>query len=952
MKYKTIVFNIGEENKPVYEDLAKLNVLEKKLINIMQRLFLCFFILCFPTCAFPTNDNMGLRNYANNIRAFNLNFQQEKVYVHMDNRSYYIGDTIWFKAYVMNASTLHPTQTSGVLYVELLNDFGAEIARKKLQIKNGMCHGDFVLKDEYRTGYYEIRAYTRNMLNFGESNSLLLGYGRPWTYVEPAGAIWSSTEDENTFTVSPPIVSTVSRPIEYDDEDTLNTRRRQGYRRVVRADKKQFTFNRINECVFSRVFPVYIRPKITGVYEQVMEEYPHHPRLAKPKEDNSKLRPEKLLITFYPEGGMLIDEVESVIAFEAEDQWHRKQNVTGHIEDLNGNIITEFSSTTRGRGTFTLCPSRKEPYIVYVNYKDKVYKRLLPYIERNGYGITLTPPIDAEADVPIVVKASPYNDTELIGWTLQCRGTLIANDTISIAPGSQEMIHIPSSLLNGGVNQFTLYNTRGEVLADRLFWVTPRNNMAKATIANIPDSVSPYEKVSLNIKIGEKRKKSQESYLSLAVTDASNRANSYDTRNIWSELLLSSELKGFIEDVDSYFQHDSKQEMADDIDLLMLVQGWRWRRYEWHTMAGSEPYTQQYAPEKGLGIDGYIIGETYEPHAQTHMTNAYSRIFGLAVEFSLGENGMLLNNTVLCDSAANYSVEIDKSFYGKVPLTIRLTDVSGTTENRLWNSQIVINRSFAPQPQRYSYYETSTSILPIGTDTSRISLPDKTANQSELKDGIYSDRPEMVIDYEQEWNWIIDRGIPCQNYILNDDTTTMHRHYYLNFPYLSYSLTRMQNVMDACVKADSVFAKYRGAYHVPYVMPKRVKVYSNLLARALDYNDAAPTSLPANYLIVEHCDSVENPEHPPYLPNNGVRQTYFEGYSSAHEFYSPDYSQIPLPENGDYRRTLYWNPELKTDHRGRASVSFYNNARTKHLHIRAEGFTRNGEFIVYDSERL
>jgi hypothetical protein len=49
----------------------------------------------------------------------------------MDNRSYYVGDTIWFKAYVMEATTLHPTQLSGVLYVELLNEYGAKVDYKK-----------------------------------------------------------------------------------------------------------------------------------------------------------------------------------------------------------------------------------------------------------------------------------------------------------------------------------------------------------------------------------------------------------------------------------------------------------------------------------------------------------------------------------------------------------------------------------------------------------------------------------------------------------------------------------------------------------------------------------------------------------------------------------------------------------------------------------------------------
>ena len=108
-----------------------------------------------------------LKDYATNIINFNREYPQEKVYLHMDNRSYYIGDTIWFKAYVMNALSLRPTHTSGVLYVELLNENGVEMEHKKLRVEDGMCHGEFLLKSSYRTGYYEIRAYTRNMLNFG-----------------------------------------------------------------------------------------------------------------------------------------------------------------------------------------------------------------------------------------------------------------------------------------------------------------------------------------------------------------------------------------------------------------------------------------------------------------------------------------------------------------------------------------------------------------------------------------------------------------------------------------------------------------------------------------------------------------------------------------------------------------------------------------------------------------
>ena len=132
---------------------------------------LSIFILFVVALSFTRAQsiNSSFVDILQNIKSFSSRYPQEKVYLHMDNRCYYIGDTIWFKAYVMNASTLHPTQTSGVLYVELLNESGIEMEHLKLRLVNGMCYGNFTLKGKYRTGYYEIRAYTRNMLNWGDT---------------------------------------------------------------------------------------------------------------------------------------------------------------------------------------------------------------------------------------------------------------------------------------------------------------------------------------------------------------------------------------------------------------------------------------------------------------------------------------------------------------------------------------------------------------------------------------------------------------------------------------------------------------------------------------------------------------------------------------------------------------------------------------------------------------
>lgn len=95
-------------------------------------------------------------------------YPREKVYVHFDNSAYLMGDTIWYKAYVVSASSLRPTALSRVLYVQLVNADGMQVEKQILKLDSmGTASGAFSLKLPVREGYYEVRAYTREMLNWG-----------------------------------------------------------------------------------------------------------------------------------------------------------------------------------------------------------------------------------------------------------------------------------------------------------------------------------------------------------------------------------------------------------------------------------------------------------------------------------------------------------------------------------------------------------------------------------------------------------------------------------------------------------------------------------------------------------------------------------------------------------------------------------------------------------------
>lgn len=125
-----------------------------------------FSVLSLPAAAGDSGDMERLKRFFTHVAAYHNTYPQEKVYLHLDNNGYFPGDKIWFKAYVLGAASLLPTDLSKVLYVELLTPDGDVLERQTLPVLNGRTYGALTLSNLFRTGFYEVRAYTRAMLNW------------------------------------------------------------------------------------------------------------------------------------------------------------------------------------------------------------------------------------------------------------------------------------------------------------------------------------------------------------------------------------------------------------------------------------------------------------------------------------------------------------------------------------------------------------------------------------------------------------------------------------------------------------------------------------------------------------------------------------------------------------------------------------------------------------------
>ena len=112
-------------------------------------------------------DEGVLRRIVQSIQRYYGTARPEKAYLHLDKDLYTVGETIWFKAYVVDAVRHRPDTLSRVLYVELLNEQNEPVLRRTLRLEAGLAPGDMALPDTLSSGNYTLRAYTSWMRNAG-----------------------------------------------------------------------------------------------------------------------------------------------------------------------------------------------------------------------------------------------------------------------------------------------------------------------------------------------------------------------------------------------------------------------------------------------------------------------------------------------------------------------------------------------------------------------------------------------------------------------------------------------------------------------------------------------------------------------------------------------------------------------------------------------------------------
>ena len=851
--------------------------------------------------AAETTDSAALRRmalFAGNMLTYNNNFTQEKVYLHLDNNGYIAGEHLWFKAYVFKAASLLPTDMSKVLYVELLNPDGQLVERKTLRVDNGRTYGDFDLNPmECHQGFYELRAYTRAMLNWNQA------------------------------------------------------------------------------YIYSRVIPIFEQPKDTVNFTgMVLHEYDYDPNpgpetrpAPEPMATDGTLASKDLMLTFYPEGGHITRSVPSRVAYKFTDRQGLPADCALSIHSNDGQTIAESHVLHDGMGDFQLPATWTGGYAEVKTEADGSVRFNLPSPRLEGCDISTT--CSSSKGLDITLRPSQGMTGRTLGLSVTCRGTLLYFNTVT--PDHETEINIPYGKLRDGIAQITLFTAEGQVLSERLIWVEPHKAAPKMEIRQNQEVYHPFQPVVLDISLHDSEGQPLQADFSLAVRDAATEVGP-DSHGLWVEMLLSSELKGYIHNPDYYFE-SADETHRQALDLLLMVQGWR--RYQWQEMSGVEPFQLKQPAEDGLTLIGTLSSTKAAEHS-------------LEREGSLDVNFLMqtINGTkvfsVQTDSTGRFAVQLP-DFNDDAPTVMTVTN---NKDKRVY-THFILDRDFAPAAMPYEPLQTASSVAIMESRVDALAhepatfewqdtIPDQVSRLIQLGEVTVKGKKRPGYNPGARFTWMggesATKGSAAIFYNLRNELdryldqgeevpvvwewlskSNKNFYYDITTGEMWYRGRQVVVVVDNNFPGASMTAAYptegEALTGSNYAMNRfqslsivdNEAVASNILQHTLrDANNPMPSARVVFFLYTR-TDMRE-----PNSYRRGTRWINLHGYSLCTEFYSPDYRQQDIPTDTDHRRTLYWNPSLVTSPEGKAQVIFYTSSRPdERLHINAQGIAVNGQMV-------
>lgn len=631
-------------------------------------------------------------------------------------------------------------------------------------------------------------------------------------------------------------------------------------------------------------------------------------------------------LNFFPEGGNMVEGVNNNIAFKATTGNGTPVDVHGTIKNSKGETVAEFSSWHDGMGMFELTPLPGEKYQAVI--ADAGFTFNLPAAVNKGVALMVIPhPEGYFFELQQPVSDPAFTATYMVG---QMQHHVVFRQQFNTPKASMQGV-INTQHLNSGILQVTFFNKDGMPLAERLCFVNNKEYVQPVELKADTLNLSARGKNHFIISLKDTVRGS----ISVSVSDADYLMSTMSQENIYSGLLLTSDLKGYVHDPAYYFSAEDDS-VKTALDLVMMTNGWR--RFKWTEL--------NKIPANGFKDNAYItltgkatLQGVRKPFADKQLMLMIS-----------GVNKKRSTHLIQTDSDGRFKLD-SLVFFDKNRLFF--SDVRGKKSQYIdvTMSADSLYRGFslpaiAPLPNSFavSSYQTKWQMdyeaiqkangqmlegitLKVQKKTPLQQLEDKYTS------GMFSGNAEKSIDlvntdetmpYRNIFDYLQTRVSGLQ--IFNDGLD------YSIFYRQTASLSSMGNI-PMTLYLDEVETDASFISAIPANQVALVKVYNSFAGAAGN----GPGGVLAIY----------TKKGSDYSGSTGIGSTSsYNGYSVVKEFYAPDYKAVKDDYRPDNRITLDWQPAVFINSIDpRIGFSFYNNDRTKSFKVTIEGMTLSGKLV-------
>lgn len=576
-----------------------------------------------------------------------------------------------------------------------------------------------------------------------------------------------------------------------------------------------------------------------------------------------------------------------------------------------GDTLTNFRSEHNGMGIFTMNPVDNETYYVTVRTNDSITKRFdLPAIEPKGISIAMS---HYKQEIRYEIQKTEATEwPQKLFLLAHTRGKLAILQPINPKRTFGKM---NDSLFTEGITHFMLIDEQGNALSERLIFVPDHKPNQWQITADQP-TYGKREKVSLQIAAKDNEGNPVEGTFSVSITDRKSIQPDSLADNILSNLLLTSDLKGYVEDPAYYFLNQDARTLRS-IDYLMMTHGWRRHKMENVLRTPSLNFTNYI--EKGQTISGRIMG-FFGANVKKGPICVLAPKYNIIATTETDEKGQFIVNTSFRDSTTFLVQARTKKGFAGVDILMDPPQYPVATHKAPYlNGAATFMEDYLMNTRDQYYMEGGMRVYNL-KEVTVTAKRERPSSKSIYTGGIntYTVEEDRLQGYGQT---AFDAASRLPSVTITNGSEIHIRN----------------NSEPAIIVIDDIV--YEDASDI--LKDIQVSDMSSIsLLRGADAVILGPRASGGAVVI-----TLKDPRNLPARPAQGIITYTPLGYSESVEFYHPTYD-TPEKKNAqrsDFRSTVYWNPELRLDAEGKATIEYYTPDSTAPEDIIIEGVDKNGK---------